>query len=155
MATLCPSRNCHWVIPIWSHLYCRWGNWGQTCSAWGLRVTVAFRMPTPAPCTASAAKFSVKSAEMQDDGMPWRDCKGFWTGITSYCIKGPTLDIYRLFDECWGNFPVNSLSLGAWQCSFWPLSCSISHWVATKSRDFMYNPSISVAAKPSNHSTFK
>lgn len=33
-------------------------------------VAVAFRIPTPAPCTSSATKFSVKSSEMQDDCMP-------------------------------------------------------------------------------------
>lgn len=100
-------------------------------------VAVALGMLTPAPWISSATKFSVKSAEMQDDSVPWSDCKGFWTGIMSYCIKGLLLDIYWLFDECWGNSTVNSFSLGAWQCTFWPLSFSISHWVATKSRDFM------------------
>lgn len=39
MATLCPSENCLWVIPVLSFLYCRWGNCGQTCSAWGLTVS--------------------------------------------------------------------------------------------------------------------
>lgn len=33
-------------------------------------VAVALGMLTPAPCISSATKFSVKSAEMQDDGVP-------------------------------------------------------------------------------------
>lgn len=39
MAAPCPSQNCLWVIPVLSFLYCRWGNWGQMCCAWGLRVS--------------------------------------------------------------------------------------------------------------------